>query len=89
MSQIERIMHFHFGKDGGAERFFVNLAGAFAARGIAQRFVIRPRRTWKAEIAPHGPVLENDYSRLSPLSLVLEWQVRRLVLEAGELVGGD
>lgn len=79
MTEVRRILHFHFGKDGGAERFFVNLAGAFAARGLDQRFVIRPRRVWRAEIEPLGPIIENDYSRISPLSLVLEWQVRRLV----------
>lgn len=79
MTKPERILHFHFGKDGGAERFFVNLANAFGERGIAQRFAIRPRRAWRAEIDHLGPVIENDYSRLSPLSLVLEWQVRRLL----------
>ena len=29
-----KVSHFHFGKDGGAERFFVHLANALARRGI-------------------------------------------------------
>ena len=29
-----RIIHLHFGKEGGAERFFVNLARAFDQRGV-------------------------------------------------------
>ncbi|GAA0309521.1 glycosyltransferase [Rhodovulum strictum] len=76
-----RVLHFHFGKEGGAERFFVNLAQALAARGLEQRFVMRPNRTWEAEIAELGPVIRNNFSRVSPMSLVahaqVEWLVRR------------
>ena len=46
-----RVLHFHFGKEGGAERFFVNLTRAFAKRGIEQKFFIRPNRSWEAQIA--------------------------------------
>ena len=42
-----RVLHIHFGKEGGAERFFVNLAQAFAERGVEQRFIIRPNRSWE------------------------------------------
>lgn len=79
--QARRVMHFHFGKEGGAERFFVNLAQAFARRGLEQHFVIRPNRSWEGEIAALGPVIRNNFSRLSPYSLVahaqVEWLVRR------------
>jgi glycosyltransferase involved in cell wall biosynthesis len=71
-------LHFHFGTDGGAERFFVNLAKALGERGVEQHFVIRPRRSWRAEIAPLGPIIENHYRRLSLSALLLEWRVRRL-----------
>ncbi len=74
-----RVLHFHFGKEGGAERFFVNLAQAFARRGVEQRFVIRPNRTWDADIAALGPVIRNNFSRLSPLSLLAHAQVEMLV----------
>lgn len=79
MGTARRVLHFHFGKEGGAERFFVNLAQALAERGLEQRFVIRPGRSWRDEIAPLGPIIENRYARISPASLVLEWQVRRLI----------
>jgi len=75
----KKILHLHFGKEGGAERFFVNLAKGLQQRGLDQRFVIRPNRLWRDEVAAIGPVIENDYRRISPMSLVLTWQVRRLV----------
>ena len=53
---IHRVLHFHFGKEGGAERFFVNLASAFSKRGIEQQFFIRPNRTWEPDIAKLGPI---------------------------------
>ena len=74
-----KVLHFHFGKEGGAERFFVNLARAFDHAGFEQRFVIRPGRTWDAEIAALGPVIRNNFTRISPLSLLLHIQVEILV----------
>lgn len=76
---VERVLHIHFGKEGGAERFFVNLAQAFAARGVEQRFVIRPGRTWDADVAALGPVIHNNFGRLSPMALVAHVQVDRMV----------
>lgn len=76
-----RVLHFHFGKEGGAERFFVNLAQAFARRGVEQRFFIRPNRSWEGQITPLGPVTRNNFSAISPLSLLAhaqaDWTVRR------------
>jgi glycosyltransferase involved in cell wall biosynthesis len=74
-----RVLHIHFGKEGGAERFFVSLAGALADRGVEQRFVIRPNRTWDSQIAALGPVIRYNFSRVSPMSLVAHWQVNALV----------
>ena len=73
-----RVLHLHFGKDGGAERFFVNLVKAFGERGVEQHFVLRPRRRWRADIAPLGPIIENHYRRLSLSRFWLEWRVTRL-----------
>lgn len=76
-----RILHIHFGKEGGAERFFVKLAQALDRRGVEQRFIIRPNRSWEAQVASLGPVIRNNFSRLSPAALMLhvqaEWWVRR------------
>lgn len=73
-----KALHLHFGKEGGAERFFVNLANEFGKRGVEQRFVIRPGRSWTSEIAGLGPVIENDYRRISPSSYMLQWRVARM-----------
>ena len=76
---VSRILHIHFGKEGGAERFFVNLAQAFHERGIEQRFVVRPGRLWHDEIAALGPTIESEYRRISPSSLLLRWRVNHLI----------
>lgn len=76
-----RVIHFHFGKEGGAERFFVKLAKALDRRGVEQRFIIRPNRSWERHIAALGPVIRNNFSQMSPLTPVLhlqaDWWVRR------------
>ena len=69
-----KVIHFHFGKEGGAERFFVKLAQALDRRGVQQRFIIRPGRSWEQHIAPLGPVIHNNLSALSPLTLLAHWQ---------------
>lgn len=74
-----RVLHVHFGREGGAERFFVNLAQAFARRGVEQRFVIRPGRSWEPEVAALGPVMRSNFARISPASLLLHLRVEHLV----------
>ena len=51
---MPKILHFHCGKDGGAERFFVNLVKALGKRGVEQRFIMRPRRSWLGKIEALG-----------------------------------
>jgi glycosyltransferase involved in cell wall biosynthesis len=74
-----RVLHCHFGKEGGAERFFVNLAQAFARRGVEQRFVIRPGRSWEPDVAALGPVLRSNFRRGSPASFLLHLRAELLV----------
>jgi len=74
-----RVIHFHFGKEGGAERFFVKLAQALDRRGVEQRFIIRPNRSWDAEIAALGPVIRNNFRVTSLLTPLLHWQADRWV----------
>jgi glycosyltransferase involved in cell wall biosynthesis len=76
-----RVIHMHFGKDGGAERFFVSLAQALAERGVEQRFIIRPNRSWKPQIAPLGDIMENHFRRLSISGLLLPGRIRRMAEE--------
>ncbi len=81
-----KILHMHFGLDGGAERFFVNLVQGFAERGAEQRFVTRPGRIWHDEIAALGPIIESHYRRLSPMTPILTWRVHRMIKEWGPQV---
>ena len=76
-----RVLHYHFGKEGGAERFFVNLVRALGERGVEQRFVIRPGRIWRWEIEGLGEVTENHFRRLSISGMSLPWRVGRVVSE--------
>ena len=76
-----KVLHIHFGKDGGAERFFVSLVQALGERNVEQRFVIRPHRKWRDEIEDLGEIIENHYRRLSFSSLMLDWKLYRLVRE--------
>jgi len=77
----QRVLHLHFGKDGGAERFFVNLVNAFGERGVEQKFIIRPGRIWLDEIAHLGEVTENAGRRFMWSGLLLSWKLRRLIRE--------
>jgi len=74
-----KVLYFHFGKEGGAERFFVNLATELADRGVEQRFVIRPGRTWEAQIRACGPVILNNFRNFSLSKQLVRLRVRRLI----------
>ncbi|QCI97344.1 glycosyltransferase [Agrobacterium larrymoorei] len=69
------IIHFHFGKDGGAERFFVHLVNALARKGIEQRCIIRKNREWRREIADVAKIEESNFRNLSLDRLVLPYRV--------------
>lgn len=73
-----KVIHFHFGKDGGAERFFVHLVNALADRGIEQTSIIRPGRIWRREIEGSTRILESHFRNLSPDRLLLPLKVRRM-----------
>lgn len=77
--QNTRVLHIHFGKEGGAERFFVNLVDGLGARGVEQRFIIRPGRTWQDRVALHGDVILNNFRRLSPSTPLLRWRVKQII----------
>ena len=74
-----KVLHIRFGKEGGAERFFVSLANAFGERGVEQHFIIRPSRTWEGLIEKLGPIWLNNYRYFSLSSFLLEWRVKRLI----------
>lgn len=74
-----KILHIHFGKEGGAERFFVNLATEFAEAGQEQRFIIRPGRTWQGAVTALGPAIFHNFRRVSVSSLLLRYRVGRMI----------
>ncbi|MDN5928422.1 MAG: glycosyltransferase [Hyphomicrobiales bacterium] len=74
-----KIAHFHFGKDGGAEKFFVHLVNALAERGIEQRVVIRPDRQWRADLHPSIGVKESHFRTVSLDRVLLPLHVRSMI----------
>lgn len=76
-----RVLHIHFGKEGGAERFFVNLVNALHDRGVEQRMLIRPDRSWRKEIEGCGPIYEGVFRRISLSRFVLSLRLRRILRE--------
>jgi glycosyltransferase involved in cell wall biosynthesis len=74
-----KIAHFHFGKDGGAERFFVHLVNAFAKRGVEQQVVIRPGRPWRASLDESVKVTESHFRPASLDRVLLPLRVRSMI----------
>lgn len=73
-----KVFHYHFGKDGGAERFFVHLVNALAKRGVEQTAVIRPDRLWRKDIENACEIIESNFRNLSPDRLLLPIRVRMM-----------
>lgn len=73
-----KVIHFHFGKDGGAERFFTLLVNALAARGVEQTSFIRPNRLWKRDIVDATQILESHFRNLSLDRILLPLKVKAM-----------
>jgi glycosyltransferase involved in cell wall biosynthesis len=76
-----KVLHIHFGKDGGAERFFVNLANALHDRGVEQCMLIRPNRSWRKEVEACGAIYEGIFRRISLSRFILSFRLRRILKE--------
>ncbi len=76
-----KVMHIHFGKEGGAERFFVNLVNALHDRGVEQRALIRPGRSWRSEIEGSAEIYEGVFRRISLSRFFLRWRISRVLRE--------
>jgi glycosyltransferase involved in cell wall biosynthesis len=76
-----KIFHFHFGKDGGAERFFVSLLNSFQERTVEQTAFIRTGRVWRSEINRGVEVHEGTFRRISLTRFFLEAKRNRLLRE--------
>lgn len=76
-----KVLHIHFGKEGGAERFFVNLVDALGERGVEQRVLIRPGRSWRAAVAKSAVVYEGIFRRVSLSRFLLAWRLRKIIKE--------
>ena len=76
-----KVAHFHFGKEGGAERFFVHLVNALHERGASQKAIIRPNRSWRKDIADVAQLHESNFRNLSADRLLLPLRVKRLERE--------
>ena len=74
-----KVFHYHFGKDGGAERFFTHLVAGLGRHGIEQTAVIRPDRAWRPLVSDHATIIESHFRNLSPDRLLLPWRIKRRV----------
>jgi glycosyltransferase involved in cell wall biosynthesis len=74
-----RVLHLHFGKDGGAEVFFVHLLNALAERGVEQTIVIRPDRQWKKNLPASVRVIESHFRTFSLDRIMLPLRIAALV----------
>ncbi len=71
-------MHFHFGKDGGAERFYVHLVNALEELEVEQISVIRPQRTWRHIVENATEIIESHFRNLSFDRVLLPLRMKRL-----------
>lgn len=79
MEKKLKIFHLHFGRDGGAERFFVHLVNALAERGVEQKSVIRPHRIWRSLIEGQTDIIESHFRNLSLDRVLLPSKLRHIV----------
>ncbi|MEI2299901.1 glycosyltransferase [Ensifer sp. MJa1] len=76
-----KVMHVHFGTEGGAERFFVNLVNALHDRGVEQRVLIRPSRSWRKDLEGRARIYEGVFRRISLSRFFLRWRMQRILRE--------
>ena len=76
-----KVMHIHFGTEGGAERFFVNLVNALHERGVEQRALIRPGRSWRKDLENSATIYEGVFRRISLSRFLLKWRMNRVLRE--------
>jgi glycosyltransferase involved in cell wall biosynthesis len=76
-----KVVHIHFGKDGGSERFFVTLLNGLHECGVEQKIFIRPNRVWRREIEHCGEIFEGTFNRISLYRFVLSARLKRVVRE--------
>ncbi|WP_422374165.1 glycosyltransferase [Roseibium sp.] len=81
--QLKKLAHIHLGVDGGAEKFFVRLAGALARKGVDQIAFIRPDRPWRDELAKHCDVRELRFSRSHLKRHFVRWGISREIRKFG------
>ncbi|MBN7805996.1 glycosyltransferase [Agrobacterium rosae] len=70
-----RVHQYIFGKDGGAEKFFVHLVGALARRGVEQTAVMRWNRRWREDVEVHAKVIQSNFRNLSIDRILLPMKV--------------
>ncbi|MGR6430218.1 glycosyltransferase [Rhizobium sp. PAMB 3174] len=73
-----RVHQYIFGKDGGAERFFVHLVAALDKRGVEQTAVMRWNRRWRSDVEAHAKVVQSNFRNLSIDRLLLPIRVRMM-----------
>ena len=78
---VKRVFHIQPGTDGGTERFFVTLSGAFYEMGIDQAFAIRPGRAWRQDVEGFGDIREGQFLRRTPKGVFDLWHLHSAIKE--------
>ena len=75
-----KVLHFHFGTDGGAEAFFVHLVNALDKRGVQQKAIIRPGRSWRSQLSENVEIVAESHFRNTQLDRIkLPFKTHRLI----------
>ncbi|MGB0844442.1 MAG: glycosyltransferase [Alphaproteobacteria bacterium] len=71
------VHHYHFGKEGGAEKFFVALAEGLWEAGVQQNITMRPDRSWEKSVAQHADLEFSNFRKLHWDRVLLPLKVKR------------
>ncbi|TWT86601.1 Alpha-D-kanosaminyltransferase [Pseudobythopirellula maris] len=75
-----KVLHYHFGKEGGAEAFFCHLVRGLADSGVEQKVVIRPGRSWRDKVAGSAEILaESNFRNLSLDRWTVPRRIQRVI----------
>ena len=74
-----KVAHFHFGKDGGAERFFVHLVNSLHDHGAEQVSIIRRDRIWRKEIENSTSIIESNFRSVSLDRILLPLRLTNII----------
>ena len=75
-----KLLHYQLGSHGGAEYFFLQLVNALHQRGVEQKVVIGPQRSWRSQLPAEVEVVsQTKYRSLSVDRITQPLRINRLI----------